>query len=237
MPINFYLGLLEGEACHINLRVHQHILEKSSMFNSFLSLQNLFSSSGLVKISASWSSMPTLSMQMSPFCWWSLMKWWRTSMCFVLACWTGLLVNLIALSLSHSNGTLLNLIPKLFKVAFIPSRRFRYTPPAIFEPPLPFFRRQKRWQKKSKWGWKLPYVMSTGPADKFDFVEISTLAIWLQIRRDSTPATVTPLLRWLSTKHNLIDLAKKVIRRESKSTSKKVKHTIWNCKYEWHEYQ
>ena len=31
MPINFYLGLLEG--------VHQHIFEKSNMFNSFLSLQ------------------------------------------------------------------------------------------------------------------------------------------------------------------------------------------------------
>ena len=41
------------------------------------------------------------------FCWWSLMKWWWTSMCFVLACLTGLLVNLIALSLSHSNGTCL----------------------------------------------------------------------------------------------------------------------------------
>ena len=52
MPNNFYLGLLEGEACHI-MGVHQHILEKSSMFNSFLSLQNLFSSSGLVKMSAS----------------------------------------------------------------------------------------------------------------------------------------------------------------------------------------
>ena len=56
--------------------------------------------------------------------------------------------------------------------------------------------------------------MSIGPifrevADKFNFVEISTLAIQLQIRRDSNPATVTPLLRWLSTKHNLIDLAKK----------------------------
>ena len=121
MPINFYLRLLEGEACHMIEGVHQHIFEKSNMFNSFLSLQNLFSSNGLVNTLASWSSVPTLSMQMSPFCWWSLMKWWRTSMCFVLACWTGLLVNLIALSLSHSNGTFLNLIPKSLKVAFIQS--------------------------------------------------------------------------------------------------------------------
>ena len=75
-------------------------------------------------------------------------------------------------------------------------------------------------------------VMSTGPifrevADKFNFVEISTLVIRLQIRRDSNPATVTPLLCWLSTKHNLIDLAKKAFpANESKSTSKKVKHAI-----------
>jgi hypothetical protein len=42
------LALLEGETCHI-MGVHQHIFVKSSMFNSFLNLQNLFSSSGLVK--------------------------------------------------------------------------------------------------------------------------------------------------------------------------------------------
>ena len=105
----FYLALLEGEACHI-MGVHQHIFKKSSMFNSFLSLQNFFSSSGLVKISASWSSVPTLSMHMSCFCWWSLMKWWQTSMCFVLACWTGLFDNLIALSLSHSESSSLILV-------------------------------------------------------------------------------------------------------------------------------
>ena len=99
--------------------VHQHIFEKSSMFNSFLSLQNLFSSSGLVNISASWSSVPTISIEMSPFYWWSLMKWWRILTCFVLACWTRLLVSFKALSLSHNNGTCLNLIPKSFKVAFI----------------------------------------------------------------------------------------------------------------------
>jgi hypothetical protein len=49
------------------------------------------------------------------------MKWWWTSICFVLACLTGLLVNLIALSLSHSNGTFLNLITKSLKVVFIQS--------------------------------------------------------------------------------------------------------------------
>ena len=119
MPINFYLVLLEGKARHISGGCINTYLRKSNMFNSFLGLQNLFSSSGFVNMLASWSSVPTLSIEMSPFCWWSLMKWWRTSMCFVLACWTGLLVSLIALSLSHSNDTFLNLISKLFKVAFI----------------------------------------------------------------------------------------------------------------------
>ena len=41
-------------------------------------------------------------------------------------------------------------------------------------------------------------------------------------QQDSNLATVTPLLRWLSTKHNLIDLAEKVfLASESKNTSKK----------------
>jgi hypothetical protein len=112
-----YLAQLEGEACHI-MGVHQHIFERSS---TFLSLQNLFSSSGLVKISVSWSSVPTFYIEMSPFYWWSLVKWWRTFMCFVLACWTGLLVSFMPLLLSHSNGTLLSLILKSFKVASIQS--------------------------------------------------------------------------------------------------------------------
>jgi len=40
---------------------------------------------------------------------------------------------------------------------------------------------------------------------------------------DSNPATATPLLRWLPTKHNLIDLAEKTFSAsESKDTSKKM---------------
>jgi len=42
-------------------------------------------------------------------------------------------------------------------------------------------------------------------------VEISTLVIRPQISHHSSPATITPLLHWLSTKHNLIDLAKKAV--------------------------
>jgi hypothetical protein len=52
------------------------------------------------------------------------------------------------------------------------------------------------------------------------------MAIRLQIRHDLNPTTVTPLLRWLSTKHNLIDLAKKAFpASESKSTRKEGKNT------------
>ena len=41
-------------------------------------------------------------------------------------------------------------------------------------------------------------------------------------QQDSNPATATPLLRWLSTKQNLIDLAKKAFpASESKNTRKK----------------
>ena len=61
------------------------------------------------------------------------MKWWWTSICFVLECWTRLLVSFMALSLSHSNGTYLNLIPKSLKVVFIQiiehnNYRPKYTP-------------------------------------------------------------------------------------------------------------
>jgi hypothetical protein len=42
-------------------------------------------------------------------------------------------------------------------------------------------------------------------------------------QQDSNLATATSLLRWLSTKHNLIDLAEKAFpASESKDTSKKV---------------
>ena len=42
-------------------------------------------------------------------------------------------------------------------------------------------------------------------------------------QHDSNPVTATPLLRWLSTKHNFIDLAENAFfASESKNTSKKV---------------
>ena len=43
---------------------------------------------------------------------WSLMKWCRISICFVLECWTWWFVRLMELVLSHSRGTLLTFNPK-----------------------------------------------------------------------------------------------------------------------------
>ena len=119
MPINFYLGLLEGEAYHMSrgcINIYLRNLICSTHFLACKTFSHLM---------AWWIyrqvDLRCLHSQCKCplFCWWSLMKWWQTSICFVLECWTGLLVNLIALSLSHSNGTFLNLIPKSFKVAFI----------------------------------------------------------------------------------------------------------------------
>ena len=52
------------------------------------------------------------------------------------------------------------------------------------------------------------------------------MMIRLQSRHDSNPATATPLLHWLSTKHNLIDLTEKAFpASESKNTSKRTVNT------------
>ena len=55
----------------------------------------------------------------------------------------------------------------------------------------------------------------------------STLTILASNQHDSDPATATPLLRWLSTKHNLIDIGTKAFPcKRIENTSKKVKHAI-----------
>ena len=52
------------------------------------------------------------------------------------------------------------------------------------------------------------------------------MTIQLEIKHDSNPATTTPLLCWLSTKHNSIDLAEKAFpASESKNTSKRTVNT------------
>jgi hypothetical protein len=57
----------------------------------------------------------------------------------------------------------------------------------------------------------------------------STLVILASNRHDSDPATIAPLLRWLSTKQNLIDLATKAFPcNRIDNTSKKMVNTQSN---------
>jgi hypothetical protein len=53
-------------------------------------------------------------------------------MCLVLEWFTGLLASLIALSLSHKSGILLNLQPKSLKVDFIQSNCAQQAPAATY---------------------------------------------------------------------------------------------------------
>jgi hypothetical protein len=117
---NFTLALSK-ERHVIYMRYIQLMFEKSRMFNSFLSLQKTYSHQVAWWIYRQIDHRCALSIEMSPFCWWSLMKWCLMSICFVLVCWTRLFVILIALSLSHSKGIFLKLKPKSFKVDFIHS--------------------------------------------------------------------------------------------------------------------
>jgi hypothetical protein len=84
--------------------INQSKFHESKTFSSLCNLQKVFSSRGLVKISASWFSVLTWNTLISPFCWWSLKKWCRMSMCFVRLCSTGLSAMRIALSLSLGVG-------------------------------------------------------------------------------------------------------------------------------------
>jgi hypothetical protein len=77
---------------------------ESRIFSSFLKLQNLDSSRGLVKISASSLSVLTWLKTISPLASWCLKKWWRMSICFVQEWLTGLFASFMALSLSHKSG-------------------------------------------------------------------------------------------------------------------------------------
>jgi hypothetical protein len=77
---------------------------ESRIFSSFLKLQNLNSSRGLVKILASCLSVLTWLKTISPLASWSLKKWWRMSICFVWEWLTGLFASFMALSLSHKSG-------------------------------------------------------------------------------------------------------------------------------------
>jgi hypothetical protein len=94
-------------------------LQESKIFSSLLKVQNLCSSSGLVKMSASCLSVLTWLKMISALVSWSLKKWCLISICLDLEWFTGLFASLMALSLSHKSGILLNLQPKSLKVNLI----------------------------------------------------------------------------------------------------------------------
>jgi hypothetical protein len=54
--------------------IDQSRLRESKTFSSLRNLQKVFSSNGLVKISASWFSVLIWYTMISPFYWWSLRK-------------------------------------------------------------------------------------------------------------------------------------------------------------------
>jgi hypothetical protein len=112
--------------------IDQSKFRESKAFSSLCSLQNLFSSKGLVKISASWFSVLMWQTSISPLCRWSLKKWCQMSMCLVQLCSTGLSAKRIALSLSYRSGTLLRLWPKSRRVCLIQSSCSQHWPTTTY---------------------------------------------------------------------------------------------------------
>jgi len=110
----------------------QTMLRESSIFSSLRKAQNLDSSRDLVKISASCFSVLTWLISISPLASWSLKKWCRTSMCFVLEWLMGLFVSFMALSLSHKSGILVKWHPKSRRVCLIQSSWAQHAPAATY---------------------------------------------------------------------------------------------------------
>ena len=109
----------------------QTTLWESSIFNSLRKAQNLNSSRGLVKISASCFSVITWRILISPLVSWSL-KWCWMSMCSVLEWLTGLFASFMALSLSHKSGILVKWHPKSWRVYLIQSSWAQHTLAATY---------------------------------------------------------------------------------------------------------
>ena len=110
----------------------QATFEKSMTFSSFLNLQNRFSSKGLVNISASWSSVPIPSILISPLFTWSLRKWCRISICFVLECYTRFVAIFMTLLLSHNKRISSNFTPNSRRVCFIHNNWAQQLPAEIY---------------------------------------------------------------------------------------------------------
>ena len=110
----------------------QTTLRELSIFSSLHKAQNLDSSRGLVKISASCFLMLTWRILISPLVLWSLKKWYRMSICLVLEWFTGLFASFMALLLSHKSGILVNWHPKSWRVCLIQSSWAQHAPAATY---------------------------------------------------------------------------------------------------------
>ena len=110
----------------------QTTLQESRIFSSLRKAQNLDSSRGLVKISASCFLVLTWWFLIFPLASWSLKKWCRMSMCLVLEWLTGLLANFMAFLLSHKSGILVKWHPKSWRVCFIQSSLAQHTSTATY---------------------------------------------------------------------------------------------------------
>jgi hypothetical protein len=108
------------------------MLQESRIFSSLRSAQNLDSLRGLVKISTNCFSVLTWWISMYPLVSWSLKKWCRISICFVLEWFTGLFAGFMALSLSHNNGILVKWHLKSWRVCLIQSSWTQHTPAATY---------------------------------------------------------------------------------------------------------
>ena len=107
-------------------------LQESKIFSLLLKAQNLDSSIGLEKISASCHSVLTWHRAISPLASWSHRKWCLISMCFVRGCCTGLFANLIALSLLQNRGIASKWQPKSLNVCLIPKSCAQHAPAATY---------------------------------------------------------------------------------------------------------
>ena len=110
----------------------QATLRESSIFSSLRKVQNLDSSRGLVKISASCFLVLKWQILISPLVSWSLKKWCQMSICLVLEWLTGLFASFMALSLSHKSGILVNWHPKSRRVCLIQSSGAQHAPAATY---------------------------------------------------------------------------------------------------------
>ena len=102
------------------------------MPSSVLRKLNLSLLSGLVNKSTNYFLETTNWTSQSPLLTWSLIKWWRISICLVLECYTGFFVKFIALVLSQRKRILDRFIPKSLSCCLIQRLCAQQLPASIY---------------------------------------------------------------------------------------------------------